>query len=84
MQKDRFGGFDKGHSFKKPRDDRGLELATSGRRMSHKKFITERPKVLEEVTVKNTRRVADTHRTGSRINFGWRPIASLIFPKIEY
>ena len=29
MQKDRFGGFEKGHSFKGPRDDRGLELATS-------------------------------------------------------
>ena len=27
MQKDRFGGFEKGHSFKKPRDYRGLELA---------------------------------------------------------
>ena len=29
MQKDRFGRFEKGHSFKIPRDDRGLELATS-------------------------------------------------------
>ena len=29
MQKDEFGGFEKGHSFKKPRDDRGLELAKS-------------------------------------------------------
>ena len=29
MQKDRFGGFEKGHPFKKPRDDRGLELAKS-------------------------------------------------------
>ena len=29
MQKDRFGGFEKGHSFKKTRDDRGLELAKS-------------------------------------------------------
>ena len=29
MQKGRFGGFEKGHSFKKPRDDRGLELALS-------------------------------------------------------
>ena len=27
MQKDRFGGFEKGHSFKKLCDDRGLELA---------------------------------------------------------
>ena len=29
MQKDRFGGLEKGHSFKKLRDDRGLELAKS-------------------------------------------------------
>ena len=29
MQKDRFGGFEKGNSFKKPRDDKGLELAKS-------------------------------------------------------
>ena len=29
MRKDRFGIFEKGHSFKKPRDDRGLELAKS-------------------------------------------------------
>ena len=29
MQKVRFGGFEKGHSFKKPRDDRGLELGKS-------------------------------------------------------
>ena len=29
MQKDRFGGFEKGHSFKNPRNDRGLELAKS-------------------------------------------------------
>ena len=29
VQKDMFGGFEKGHSFKKPRDDRGLELAKS-------------------------------------------------------
>ena len=29
MQKDRFGAFEKGHSFKKPCDDRGLELAKS-------------------------------------------------------
>ena len=29
MQKDRFRGFEKGHSFKKLRDDGGLELAKS-------------------------------------------------------
>ena len=29
MQKDRFRGFEKGYSFKKPRNDRGLELAKS-------------------------------------------------------
>ena len=29
MQKDRFEGFEKGHFFKKPRDDRGLEQAAS-------------------------------------------------------
>ena len=29
MQKDKFGGFEKGHSFKKPRNHRGLELAKS-------------------------------------------------------
>ena len=29
MQMDRFEGFEKGHSFMKPRDDRGLELAKS-------------------------------------------------------
>ena len=29
MQKDRFWGLEKGHSFKKLRDDRGLELAKS-------------------------------------------------------
>ena len=29
MQKDRFWGLEKRHSFKKPRDDRGLELAKS-------------------------------------------------------
>ena len=29
MQKDRFLGLKKGHSFKKPCDDRGLELAKS-------------------------------------------------------
>ena len=29
MQKDRFGAFENGHSFKKPRDDRGLEPAKS-------------------------------------------------------
>ena len=29
MQKDRFGGFEKGHSFKNPRDERSLELAKS-------------------------------------------------------
>ena len=29
MQNDRFGGFEKEHSFKKPRDDRSLELAKS-------------------------------------------------------
>lgn len=40
VQKDRFGRFEKGHSFKKPRDDRGLELAKSWRNMSNKKFIT--------------------------------------------
>ena len=40
VQKDRFGRFEKGHSFKKPRDDRGLELAKSWRKMSNKKFIT--------------------------------------------
>ena len=40
MQKDKFGGFEKGHSFKKPRDDRGLELAKSWRGMSHKKSVT--------------------------------------------
>ena len=35
-----FGGFEQGHYFKKPRDDRGLELAKSWRGMSHKKFIS--------------------------------------------
>ena len=29
MQKDRFGDFEKRHSFKEPRDDRVLELAKS-------------------------------------------------------
>ena len=29
MQRDKFGGFEKRHSFKKPRDDRGLGLAKS-------------------------------------------------------
>ena len=29
MQKDGFGGFEKGQFFKKPRDDRGLGLAKS-------------------------------------------------------
>ena len=29
MQKDRLRGLEKGHSFKKLRDDRGLELAES-------------------------------------------------------
>ena len=29
MQKDRFGGFEKGYSVKKPHDDKGLELAKS-------------------------------------------------------
>ena len=29
VQKSRFGGIEKGHFFKKPRDDRGLELAKS-------------------------------------------------------
>ena len=29
MQKDGFGGFEKGHFFKKPRGGRGLELAKS-------------------------------------------------------
>ena len=29
MQKGGFGGFEKGHFFKKPRDDRGLELSKS-------------------------------------------------------
>ena len=29
VQKGRFGGFEKGHFFKKPRDERGLELAKS-------------------------------------------------------
>ena len=29
MQRGGFGGFEKGHFFKKPRDGRGLELAKS-------------------------------------------------------
>ena len=29
VRKGRFGGFEKGHFSKKPRDDRGLELAKS-------------------------------------------------------
>ena len=29
VQKDRFGRFEKRHSFEKPRDDRGQELAKS-------------------------------------------------------
>ena len=29
VQKSGFGGFEQGHYFKKPRDDRGLELAKS-------------------------------------------------------
>ena len=29
MQEGGFGGFEKGHFFRKPRDDRGLELAKS-------------------------------------------------------
>ena len=40
VQKSGFGGFEQGHYFKKPRDDRGLALAKSWRGMSHKKFIT--------------------------------------------
>ena len=42
MQKGRFGGLglEKGHFFEKPREDRGLELAKSRRKMSNKRFIT--------------------------------------------
>ena len=34
--------------------------------------------------MKNTRRVTDTHRPVNKINFELQPMASLIFPKIEY
>ena len=34
--------------------------------------------------MKNTRRVADTHRPVNKIDFGLWPVASLIFWKIEY
>ena len=30
---------------------------------------------LEELTVKNRRRIADTHRTVYKVNFKWRPMA---------